>query len=416
MKITAKAFRVARWEFVERVKTKSFLIGLFLTPVIMAVFILAPYLLNDTMAKKERGVIALYDGTGVLADSIESAFAREFTLPDGSPRYEIRRIPRSLTPAEAAERIEPDLLSESVEAAIIVPPAVFDSLSVEYRAKNTADIDAIVLMERTISDLVAARKLTQAGLDPMKVRELNRRTAMRTIRVSEEGEKESGFLESFGMSYVLLIILMMMVLGSGGMLVRSMVEEKSNRIVEILVSSCSPLDLMFGKIMGLSLLGFVQVGFFALIGVVLVVATGVTGLPLENIWLMAVYFVLGFLFYAALFVALGCLSSTEQEAQQITGYLTLFLALPLALSMIAVRNPQSSILVVLSFIPFLTTPIMLLRLPGMTPPLWEIVATLGVFVVSIAGMVWAAAKIFAIGILLTGKRPRMAEVLRWLKE
>ena len=413
--ITSKAFRVARWEFIERVKTRSFIIGLFLTPAIMSTFILAPALLQNTFSKKETVDIALHDGTGMLADSLLAAMGEEFTLESGVPKYRVVTLPAN-TSLEIVERSADTLiLSGRVSAAVIIPRDVFDSLDVEYRARNVADIENISRLERTISNTISSFKLARAGLDPARVRELNRRADLGTLRVSAEGEKESGFFESFGISYVFLIMLLIMVLGSGQMLVRSMVEEKSNRIVEILVSSCSTLDLMFGKIIGLSLLGLTQVAFWAVIAVVLVLAAGISNLPLENLWLMIIYFLLGFLLYAAIFVALGCVVSTEQEAQQMTAYLSILLTLPLAIAMIAMQNPESPLLVTLSMIPLLTSTIMLLRLPILTPPVWEIVASLSILVASISAMIWMASKIFRVGILLTGKRPGVSEIIRWIR-
>ncbi len=413
--ISRKAFRVAQWEFVERVRTKSFIIGLFLTPMIMGLFILGPALLKDSFSKHDQEQLILYDGTGVLADSLDKALARYFKLDDGRPLYSIRRIPASSDPEQAALNADADILAETADGALLVPPGALDSLNAEYRARNTADIENIMLMQQALSEVIASHKLENAGLDPARVRELNRKAELRTVRVSPEGEQESGFLESFGISYVFLIMLMILVLGSGQLLVRSMVEEKSNRIVEVLVSSCSATDLMFGKILGLSMLGFVQVGLWALAGIALVLAAGITNLPLDNLGLMILFFILGFLLYAALFVAFGCLASTEQEAQQMTGYLTLFLALPLALAMIAIQNPESPALVTMTLIPFLTASMMILRLPIITPPAWEIAASLAVLAASIMLMVWIAAKIFRTGILLTGKRPGLGEVLKWLK-
>ena len=147
----------------------------------------------------------------------------------------------------------------------------------------------------------------------------------------------------------------------------------------------------------------------------LVIVSGVTNLPLENLGLMIVYFLLGFLLYAATFVALGCIVSTEQEAQQMTAYLSILLSLPLAISMVAIQNPDSGLLVALSFVPLTTSTIMILRLPIITPPLWQIALSLGLLVASIAGMIWVAAKIFRVGILLTGKRPGLSEIIRWIR-
>ena len=166
----------------------------------------------------------------------------------------------------------------------------------------------------------------------------------------------------------------------------------------------------FGKSLGL-----VQVVAWLAMLLVAVLVAGVSNLPLENLWLMFLYFALGFVLYATLFVMFGSLASTEQEAQQMTSYLSLFLSLPLVIAFIATQNPNSGILTVLSMIPFLTPSLMLLRLPLITPPVWEIAATLGILVLSILFFTWVASKIFRIGILMTGKRPSLDEIVRWIR-
>ncbi|MDX9758921.1 MAG: ABC transporter permease [Bacteroidota bacterium] len=416
MTLTGKTLHVARWEFVERVKTKSFLIGLFLTPAIMAVFAVGPALLQDSLADADAVVVAVHDGTGVVVDSLVTEFARGPMLENGTPKYRIERIEaagRSLARVKAD--IDTALLRGAISAAVVIPREALDSNIVEYRSTNVSDIESITRIERKVSDIVSAYRIAHAGLDPAKVDVLTRATSMRTVRVTETGEEESGFLESFGLSYVFLIMLMIMILSSGQMLVRSLVEEKSNRIVEILVSSCSPMDLMFGKIIGISMLGIVQVLFWSLIGILLVVAAELSNLPLDNIWLMLLYFMLGFLLYAAVFVAFGSLASTEQEAQQITGYLTMLLMLPIVIAFMATQSPNNPVLVVLTMIPLLTPQMMFMRLPITTPPAWEIALSLLILVLSIIAVTWVAGKIFRTGILLTGKRPSLDEIVRWLR-
>lgn len=416
MKLTRKALRVAWWEFIERVKTKSFLIGLFLTPGIMVLFAAGPALLKDSLEHTDSQRVAVHDASGIVFDSLEASLALSPTLDNGRPRYTLERVEAA---GRSVEEIKADLdsalLRDAVVAGIVIPADAADSHRVEYRSKNVSDIEGISMLERRISRIISEYKIAHAGLDPARVRDLNRSTDMRTVRISEKGEKESGFLESFGLSYVFLIFMLIMILSSGQMLVRSMVEEKSNRIVEILVSSCSPMDLMFGKIVGISMLALVQVLFWTLIGVTLVYAAQLSNLPLENLWLMILFFFLGFLFYAAVFVAFGSLASTEQEAQQITGYLSMLLMLPIVIAFIATQSPNSPLLVVLTMVPLITPQMMFVRLPITTPPTWEIALSLVVLVSSIIIVTWIAAKIFRTGILLTGKRPGITEILRWIR-
>lgn len=416
MTLTKKALSVARWEFIERVRTKSFILGLLLTPAIMAIFALGPAMLQDTLADADAQIIAVYDGTGVVVDSLDAGLRRGPRLDSGQPKYQIERVVAAgRTPAEVKADLDSALLRSSISAALVIPPEALDSHAVEYRSLNVSDIESISRLERRVSDIISEFKIAHAGLDPAKVEELTQSTGMRTVRISETGEEESGFLESFGLSYVFIIMLIFMILISGQMLVRSLVEEKSNRIVEILISSCSPMDLMFGKIIGISLLGIVQVVFWALIGSVLVLAVDLSNLPLDNIWLMMLYFLLGFLLYAALFVAFGSLASTEQEAQQITGYLTMLLMLPIVIASIATQSPNNPVLVGLTMIPLLTPQMMFMRLTITTPPTWEIALSLLILVLSIVAVTWIAGKIFRVGILLTGKRPNIDEIFRWIR-
>ena len=414
--MTRKTLIVARWEFIERAKRKSFIIGLFLTPALMLLFGAGPSLLRSVIRNDSALTIAVYDGTGIVYDSLKAELAQGYRLSDNSMKYLLSRADSQATDvATLKQSIDVELLGSRISAAILIPAEARDSAQVEYRSLNTSDIETISMLEARISRILARGRLLKAGLDPSLVHELNRTTNMRTVRVSHEGDKESGFLESMGISYAFLVFMLISILFSGQMLVRSLVEEKSNRIVEMLVSSCTPLDLMMGKILGISGLAMVQVAFWGLVGYLAILAAGLSNLPLEHLWLMAVYFVLGFLLYAALFVALGCLASTEQEAQQLSSYLTMLLMLPIVLAIIAIQNPNSPLLTALTLIPFLTPQMMFVRLPITPPPLWEIMLTLILLSASIIVLAWIAARIFRVGILLTGKRPELGEIIRWIK-
>ncbi|HLP18489.1 MAG TPA: ABC transporter permease, partial [Bacteroidota bacterium] len=257
---------------------------------------------------------------------------------------------------------------------------------------------------------------SEAGFDAKKVRSLMSSINVKTIKISEKGEeKESGFLETFVSGYIFIMMLMFLVMTSGQMLVRSFIEEKANRIVEVLMSSCSAKELMSGKLLGLSMLGLTTIAFWMMIIVGINLSTDKPFINVEHLALMLTYFVLGYLFFAALFIATGAPISTEQEAQQVTSYVTLLLVFPIALAIPAMQNPDSLLVKILTFIPFLTPAMMLLRLSIQMPALWEIALSLAILLASAAAMMWAAAKIFRLGILITGKKPNMKEIWRWVR-
>jgi ABC-2 type transport system permease protein len=239
---------------------------------------------------------------------------------------------------------------------------------------------------------------------------------VKPVKLSQTGEKESGdFVTVFFSAYVPLMMLFFLILTSGQLLVRSMLEEKSNRIVEVLVSSVAPTDLMAGKVLGLSALGFTQIGFWGLIALALTLHFSISVFPIVQVILLLIYFALGYLLYAAIFIGLGSPLTTEQEAQQVTSYLVIVVVLPLALAIPAIQNPGSTLMKVLSFIPLLTPTMMTLRISIQIPSAWEIVGTIVLMAGSIYVCMVAAGRIFRIAVLSTGKRPSVKEVLRWAR-
>jgi len=208
---------------------------------------------------------------------------------------------------------------------------------------------------------------------------------------------------------------MFLVLTSGQLMIRSVVEEKSNRVIEVLLSSCSTTDLMVGKILGLSGLGILQVLIWGSIGLAISLKTGSTTFLAGNLLLSSVYFVLGYTMFAAIFVGVGSPVTTEQEAQQITTYVSLSLVFPIVLAVPMMQNPDSLLIKILTFFPLMTPSFMLMRIPIQMPHLWEILTTIGILIISTVFCMWAAGKIFRVAILVYGKRPSLAELYQWIR-
>jgi ABC-2 type transport system permease protein len=255
------------------------------------------------------------------------------------------------------------------------------------------------------------------GLDTALIHRLTTRVDLRTIKISEEGvETEAGFGEIFARSYIGLLMIIFMVLTSGQLLVRSLVEEKANRVIEVLLSSCSTRELMTGKILGLSGLGILQMLVYASIGLALALKMNTDIIQPDYFLLILLYAILGYLFYAAIFVAAGSPATTEQEAQQITAYVSMLMIVPFGIVMLVMQNPNSIIVKILSYIPVFTPTVMVLRISVQMPSLLEILATVLLLVISTMAMMWIAGKIFRIAILSYGKRPSLSELIQWIRE
>ena len=406
---------VAKWEFLEKVTSKAFIISLVLMPIIMVIFGVLPGLLASKPDEKPIA-IGVIDETTKIVETLARKLEEKYKLPDGQPNYILRNLKEDLKFSEMKSRAIAMITKGEIEGFFHIPATVYDSGKVEYRAENVSNIRVAERFSRTIEEVIVEQRLTKEGLDPARLKKLMADVNVKSIKVSGKGEeKESGFLETFFSAYIVIMMLMFLVLTSGQLLIRSVVEEKSNRVIEVLLSSCSAQDLMVGKILGLSGLGILQMLLWGIIGVGVAMKTGANIFAIENLLLSLVYFVLGYLMYAAIFVAAGSPVTTEQEAQQITSYVSLMLVFPIVLAVPAMQNPDSTLIRILSFIPLLTPAFMVLRIPIQMPETWEILSTIALLIVSSVGMMWVAGKIFRTAILVYGKRPSLPELWRWLR-
>lgn len=409
-----KYLQVAKWEFMEKVKSKAFIISLVLMPLIMVVFGVLPGLLASKPDDKAI-TIGVIDETGQILQPLSARLDEKYKLPDGRPNYIVRNLKEDISAEQQKARAIKLINEKQMEGYFTIPSTVYDSGKVEYRAENVGNIRVSERFSRTIEEVIVEHRLTGRGLNPADIKKLMASIDVKALKVSEKGEKESGFLETFASAYIVIMMLMFLVMTSGQLLIRSVVEEKSNRVIEILLSSCSARDLMVGKILGLSGLGILQMMIWGAIGLGLALKSGANIFELEVVLLALVYVVLGYFFYSAIFVAAGSPVTTEQEAQQITSYVSLVLVFPMVLMVPAMQNPDSPMIRILSFIPLLTPAFMMLRVSIQMPPLWEILTTIGILLASAVLMMWVAGKIFRVAILVYGKRPTIPELIRWIK-
>jgi len=409
-----KSLRIAKWEFLERVKTKAFIIGLFMMPTIIAVFTVIPSLLASKADEKMR-TIGVIDETDSLLPYLSQRIAK-FKLPDSSANYELIKISDNDHSRDHLKILATaKILDNEIEGYFLLPSDVMEKGKIEYRSENVGNIRDQERFSKILEDVIIERRLEARGYNAKAIRDLSTDVDVKTIKVSTKGEeKESGFLETFFTGYIFIMMLFMLVMTSGQMMIRSLIEEKSNRIVEVLMSSCTSRELLTGKVLGLSLLGLTTISFWLLILVGVNLSMATPFVSFDHLALLLVYFVLGYLLYVAIFITAGAPVSTEQEAQQMTAYVMLLVMFPIALAIPAMQNPDSMMVKVLSQIPLLTPTMMALRLSIQAPALWEIALSLVTLSASIVGMMWVAAKVFRIGILLTGKRPNLKEMYRWL--
>ncbi|MGE5429547.1 MAG: ABC transporter permease [Syntrophomonadaceae bacterium] len=411
-----KIMKIALFEFMEKIKTRAFLVFMIVFPLIIIAISIVPGMLVDTREESTHAV-GILDFTGQYSKGIINQL-NDYKFSNGQPNYiAVSLYSPGKSPLEMKEFADKLVMEGNIDGYIMVESKDGDSVSASYRNRNFGNFNDLPRFEKIFNTVYTSSRLRRHGFDPSVINSLISNVQLKPEKINKPGGSQETSVEMIYFSSVIfLMLLFMMILFSGGLLIRSVVEEKSNRIMEILLSSCTPDELLTGKILGLGMLGLFQIFVWAIIALALL---GGHYLPLEifnDIGLSMLYFVLGYLFYTAIFVGVGSVVTTEQEAQHFTGYLSIVLILPLVISLKVIQSPDILLVKILSLIPFTSPPIMLLRIKVMTPPVWEIILSTLILIFSIYFTIIITSKIFRIGILSYGKRPTIKELLMWIKE
>ena len=410
-----KVFEISKWEFLEKVKTRAFILSLIVTPALVILISIGGTLIsaNETETTKAIGII---DSSMVYYFPLSQAL-EEYKLDNGQPAYVVFNLNHQSDELKGnIETADRDVYKNKI-AGYILLKNYRDSLNVQYRSSSSGSFKDVQRIENAVKEVRVKIGLARLGINPDLLSSSFGNLTVEQVTVKEGNQvKQSDFLSEFLSAIIFIMLLLMMIIYSGQMLVRSLVEEKSNKLIEILISSCTPEELLAGKILGLSALGLFQMFIWTCIGIALAGTSVIPPSAFNNFFIMLVYFILGFLFYTALFVGIGSIVTTEQEAQQITSYLSLILVLPIAISASAIFNPNSILVEVLSFIPLTIPAIMLLKINVVDVPPIEILSTIMIMIASIYITIFAASKIFRIGILSYGKKPGIKELISWIKE
>jgi ABC-2 type transport system permease protein len=429
---------IAKREYLQRVKTKGFWISTLLIPLfILAVTVLPAALIGMS---ETRQTVVVVDETGRLGAEL----AQRANSRDGKPKPDADKRGMAVDESQMARfdvRIEPPaaqretqradlnrrVLAEEIDAWVWIPKSVLKGDRVEYHAKNTSNLFTQDALEDDLSWVVRRARLAEAGLDPERVGELTRPVRLDAQQVSEEGSRAGGGVGGMFFAISLFMILYTMMFAWGQQVMNSVLEEKGSRVIEVLLSSIKPFELLMGKLIGTCLAGLTQLAIWLGTMVVITapgVAAAMVALPKElNIPSLSpemalhllLFFVLGFFAFSTLYAAIGSAFNNLQEAQQMASFVMLFLIVPVFVMYPVINDPSSTMAVVMSLIPLFTPLIMSLRIVTQMPPYWQILLAYALSLGFIWGMVWFCARIYRVGILMYGKKPTFQEILRWVR-
>lgn len=417
----SKITTVIKREYLERLKKKSFLLGTLLGPILMAGLILVPGLLV-TVSTGKQWRISVVDQTGRIYPQLQTALSD--TLKDGQPRYMLEVVSTTAGQMDATRRaLSHQVAMDRISAYLIIGPQALNTGEADFYAKNVGDFTAIDRIESALTQIVVENRLNQEGLDPERIKRLTQGIRLRTMKVGKGGERESGFGQVYLETMVFVMILYMTILLYGVAVMRGVIEDKSTRVVEVLLSSLRSTQLMAGKILGLGGVGLTQYMIWIFFGLglstfgaaYLGLGQTIRAISPSTFFYFLLFYLLGYFLYATLYAGVGAICSTEQDAQQVQFPIIFLLILPLMLSAPIIKNPDSGLAIVLSLIPFFSPMLMFLRVNLVTPPLGQILASVFLLLLSIFLMIWLVAKIFRVGLLMYGKRATLPEIVRWIR-
>jgi len=415
---------IIRREYLERVRSRAFMIGTIVFPIFIVAAFLMPAVGNSGGATR---TLALIDQA---PPSIGERFIQLLTAATDSTVSNVFTIERlSGTFEQNSEALEGRARAEEIDGWIILPANILDSNELVYRARNVANQSVLRDIRNAGSEAIQEERLRQAGLARGDVAALTRRVDVDEAAIGGTGEGR-GAIATFFYAYVVAFLIYFITAFYGMNVLRSVLEEKTSRIAEVMISTVRADHLMAGKIAGVGAAALTQVGIWIAFVVLLVTRSDLItrrfGVPREifsaltiptgQAILFLTYFTLGFFLFASVFAAIGAAMTTEQEAQSVQFPVLVPLFLPLILAPAITGEPTSTLSVALDLFPLSAPIAMPLRIASTQIPPLQVAASIALLAAGWLAAIWLAARVYRIGILSTGKRPSIGEVLRWLRE
>ena len=454
--MSSKLFAVIRREYLQQVRTKAFWIATFLIPSLGLGLIFIQVALSRTLVAKGRvGVVDLSgrlyeplvaeykarptdDETEKSKKAVEARAAKvdEKTVTDKvsggakvTTQLDLFKVDATeQTLPEVRRRLNKDVQSEKIKAYIVLTPQTLVTGAAEWRAQS---VKAEVVMREQIASYLSRaatkERLRDRGVDPKVYDAARLRVDLdpHEAKEIESGESGRNVGMNIAISATFFFLIYISIFVYGASIMRGVLEEKNNRIVEVIVSSVKPTTLMLGKILGIGLVGLTQYAVWATLalGIALPGVAAVAGMgeglphiPVATIGAFVLFFLLGYFLYSSLYAALSAPFNTEQEAQQFVMIPGMMLILTSTTWFFAFNQPNGTLATVLSFFPFTAPLMMFMRISVQTPPLWQVAVSVSLLVATIVAVAWFAGRVYRVGILMYGKKPTLPEILRWARQ
>ncbi|MFH1050804.1 MAG: ABC transporter permease [bacterium] len=427
---SSKIFTIIKHEYITKVKTKGFIIGTILGPlaliVVIGAVVLVTVLSMDTGIKK----IAVLDKYGKIGSQIVNADTTRYYLTN-----------------QSETELKKQVLNEEIDGFLVLPDNIMQVNKATVYTRGGGGIGFIESIESSVGHFTRIERLKNAGLEEGVIDIVERNVKIETEKITETGVEQDHTQAFAVLGYVLGFAIYMFMFIYGSFVSRGVIEEKANRIIEVIASSAKPFEIMMGKVVGIGMVGLTQILFW----IILMIAIVYIGQPLlmhlmsepelmtqgmmtpEQIETQQhfgmvkdflssgilvgflFYFLSGYFVYSTIFAAIGSAVDQEQDAQQLMTPISMLIIIPMLFISVVMTNPDSSISIILSLIPFFTPILMIVRIAATQVPFWQVALSVILMIGTFFGCIWIASRIYRVGILMYGKKPSIKDLIKWVR-
>ncbi|NTW48751.1 MAG: ABC transporter permease [Chlorobiales bacterium] len=408
---------IVRKEYFERLKSKGFIISTILIPLFLTGSILIPLAITMLGSSGPKPLIAFSDRTG----EVETSFLEQM-----KPLKEIVVVPVSIEDPRVEDQIFFDIERRVLLGYLSIRKTADGNYEATYTARTLTDPVLVRTLQQAVKTAINTVRLKSAGLSDPQIRALETPVAFLTHKIQAGKESEESAAAQFVLTYVMVFLIYGTTLIYGIQVMNSVIDEKSSRIMEVLISSVRPVELMAGKVIGIGLVALTQYLIWTAAGV-LILGAGLPELqrafmsdftlsfPPMLIVYFILYFVLGYLLYASLYAAIGSVIENPQDAQSLQTPVTMLVIIPVFVLSFVTANPDAFLSTVLSLIPAFSPVLMMARIGVSEVPVWQIALSFVLMSLTIFGTTLLAGKIYRVGVLMYGKKPKISEILKWIR-
>jgi ABC-2 type transport system permease protein len=428
---------IAKREYLERLRSRSFVIMTVLVPVLMSALTIGPSLLVTkmlTQGAKHYVVVVSRQSVGEAIqqqlaktqqrESERATTAKEKSMQRGEaapPSQVTTEIDTNTSPEERAALTE-RVRKKELDGVILATDDALAARKLTYITRDVSSFIQTAILEQSIGEALHREALMAKGLSQSEIDGVLKRLELVPQNAVQGGPGAADPQATFFGSFIMVMILYMSLLLYGINVMRSVLEEKTSRIMEVMLSIAQPKEMMAGKILGVGSVGLTQLAIWAATaGAISAYGIKVSGVSITSVISVGslaafvVFFLLGFALYSTLYAAIGAMVNSEQEAQQIQFLVLMPIIAAIAIAFPVLQNPGSQVALWGSMIPFTAPIIMFIRIVVQTPPWWQVVLSVLLTAVTIYGLVVLCGRIYRVGILMYGKKPTLPEIMKWIK-